>query len=289
VPDAVRTAAINVVGAFFERLCHVDREVLGSAHVDPERYLKNIEALNQRFPIFGKQVLEIGSGFGISLAVMLKQFGADAYGIEPDSEGFGESFAQAQEVLKANNLDIGRLIDAYGEKLPFPDGHFDIVYSNNVLEHTAEPAVVLKEAFRVLRPGGTLFLEVPNYLALYEGHYLIFQPPILWKSLLPAWIRWVYRRDPSFARSLRTEINPPWFRKTFSKVAEIYPLRLDSLGEEQFLRRLSGQFEFQTAAVQGNAGWAIRTLQRFNWKNWVGHTLITLQAHYPLVVIATRL
>jgi len=38
-----------------------------------------------------------------------------------------------------------RVIDAAGELLPFGDASFDVVYSNNVLEHTSKPAQVLRE------------------------------------------------------------------------------------------------------------------------------------------------
>jgi hypothetical protein len=37
---------------------------------------------------------------------------------------------------------------------------------------------------RVLRPGGLLHMEMPNYLSYFEGHYLVFQPPIIWKPML---------------------------------------------------------------------------------------------------------
>jgi ubiquinone/menaquinone biosynthesis C-methylase UbiE len=46
--------------------------------------------------------------------------------------------------------------------LPFPDGHFDHVVMLAVLEHLTEPEKVLREAYRVIAPGGSLILTWPS-------------------------------------------------------------------------------------------------------------------------------
>lgn len=50
--------------------------------------------------------------------------------------------------------------------LPYEDGSFDLVVSMEVIEHTSDPVAWTKEALRVLRPGGALFLTTPNYDSL---------------------------------------------------------------------------------------------------------------------------
>ena len=58
--------------------------------------------------------------------------------------------------------------------LPFPDGHFDIVISNHVIEHVGDPEAQrnhLHEMRRVLRPGGIAYLAVPNRWMVIEPHY----------------------------------------------------------------------------------------------------------------------
>jgi ubiquinone/menaquinone biosynthesis C-methylase UbiE len=50
-------------------------------------------------------------------------------------------------------------VQALATALPFPDHSFDVVWSNYVLEHVAEPETMLSEIMRVLKPGGHLFIS----------------------------------------------------------------------------------------------------------------------------------
>jgi SAM-dependent methyltransferase len=63
------------------------------------------------------------------------------------------------------NVDIGPFphveVIAQSESLPFPDGCFDLVVSQAVLEHVADPGAAAKEMLRVLKPGGELYAEIP--------------------------------------------------------------------------------------------------------------------------------
>lgn len=98
----------------------------------------------------GKKVLEIGVGMGADFLRWVRA-GADATGIDLTERAVELTRRRlADEDLKA---DV-RVADA--ESLPFPDGHFDIVYSWGVLHHTPDPARALAEAQRVLAPGGQL-------------------------------------------------------------------------------------------------------------------------------------
>jgi len=288
VPQHIGESVITTFGAFFEKINGIDRTTLGKDHVNPTRYEENIALLNSCVPLVGKKLLEIGTGYGISLALILIHYGADAVGIEPASVGFDDSYKGARAILAENQLDPGRVINASGEQLPFDNESFDVVYSNNVLEHTTDPRQVLREAVRVLKPGGTLYVEVPNYLSYFEGHYMIPQPPILWRGLLPAWVRWVYRRDSGFAKTLHTEINPVWLRKRLREINTEFPIEVLTLGEARFLARLAQPFKFQTDSVRGIARKAIKLIQALNWRNWVGRLIVKAQGHYPIILVAIR-
>ena len=59
------------------------------------------------------------------------------------------------------DVHAGEHVDVVGpaDELPFEDGRFDVVVATQMLEHVPDPARVLREAHRVLRPGGVLLLS----------------------------------------------------------------------------------------------------------------------------------
>lgn len=282
IPPGVRKLAEESLGKFFEPISGVDRHTSAADFLDLSKSMKRAFTLSRYTPLEGKRTLEIGSGFGTNLAVWIKEFSVDGFGVEPSGVGFEQGFDASRQLLLANGIDPQRVVSGTGESLPFPDESFDITYSANVLEHTTDPERVLLEAMRVLRPGGILHMEIPNYLSYFEGHYMVFQPPILWKPMLEWWVKVVFGRDPAFARTLQTQINPVWLRKTVKKVSRTFPLEMVSLGEDLFLERLSRPFQFETQAVGGRTGRAIGILQAINRGNWLGRLIVALQGYYPI-------
>ena len=57
-----------------------------------------------------------------------------------------------------------------GEHLPFRDGSFDVVVLNEVIEHVQDDAATLREALRVIAPGGHVVIYAPNRLFPFETH-----------------------------------------------------------------------------------------------------------------------
>lgn len=102
------------------------------------------------------RVLDIGAGRGEMLEAARAE-GWTAVGIEPS-----ESFARYCE--EHTGAEIRR---RPVEECGFEAGYFDAVILSAVLEHLYNPDETIREISRVLRPGGALFVDVPNETGLY--------------------------------------------------------------------------------------------------------------------------
>ncbi|MDQ6732145.1 MAG: class I SAM-dependent methyltransferase, partial [Actinomycetota bacterium] len=93
------------------------------------------------------QVLDIGCG----TAWLAEDFGRYV-GIDPASEPVAAAVRRGLDVRQASVAD----------RLPFDDERFDGVILKDVLEHLDDPVFAVREALRVLRPGGTVFASSPD-------------------------------------------------------------------------------------------------------------------------------
>jgi hypothetical protein len=105
--------------------------------------------------------------------------------------------------------------------------------------------------------------------------------------MLPQWVR-LLGRDPAFARTMRTEINPVWCRRAVKQVSREFPVTLLSLGDEVFLERLAQPFQFEMERTAGSLGKLIGAVQRINIGNWIGRSIVAAQGHYPIYLTLRR-
>lgn len=96
----------------------------------------------------GARLLEIGCGMGTDL-LQFARGGARCTGVDLTPR----SIEITRHRFALYNLP-GDFMIADGEQLPFADASFDVVYSNGVLHHTPDTERAVREAHRVLRPGG---------------------------------------------------------------------------------------------------------------------------------------
>jgi SAM-dependent methyltransferase len=99
-------------------------------------------------------MLDLGAGAGIVDQMNFRELASRVCGVDLDPRVVDNPF-----------LDEGRVSDA-GE-IPFPDESFDIVFSDNVLEHLEIPDQVFREVARVLKRGGAFMFKTPN-----KWHYM---------------------------------------------------------------------------------------------------------------------
>jgi 2-polyprenyl-3-methyl-5-hydroxy-6-metoxy-1,4-benzoquinol methylase len=128
------------------------------------------------------RMMDLGAGLGmVSEEAAVR--GATPVAIEPGN-GFREI---ALERIRRSGSGV--VIAAMAEHLPFRDGCFDVVVGLQVLEHVQDPAAVIREVYRILKPGGWFYLTCPNYLSFCEGHY-----DVVWLPLLPKFLASLYLR-----------------------------------------------------------------------------------------------
>ncbi|HUG15515.1 MAG TPA: methyltransferase domain-containing protein, partial [Thermomicrobiales bacterium] len=109
----------------------------------------------------GQRVLDCGCGEGYGSA-LLAETAAEVVGLDRDARVV--EFAAAKYALS----DRLRFIASDAERLPFDDGAFDLITCFQVLEHLHDARSFLREARRVLAPGGALLLTTPNVLVAGE-------------------------------------------------------------------------------------------------------------------------
>jgi 2-polyprenyl-6-hydroxyphenyl methylase/3-demethylubiquinone-9 3-methyltransferase len=104
----------------------------------------------------GLSVLDLGCGGGF-MAEALAQRGAKVVGVDPSAP----AIEAAREHARAAGLAIDYRVGT-GEAIPAADQSLDCVVIVDVLEHVADPAAVLAEIHRVLKPGGLLLFDTLN-------------------------------------------------------------------------------------------------------------------------------
>lgn len=100
----------------------------------------------------GETVLDLGSGGGIDVLLSAKRVGptGKAYGLDMTDEMLN----LARENQKRSGIGNVEFLKGEIESIPLPDNSVDVIISNCVINLSADKDKVLKEAFRVLKPGG---------------------------------------------------------------------------------------------------------------------------------------
>jgi arsenite methyltransferase len=124
----------------------------------------------------GETVLDLGSGGGIDVLLSAKR-------VEPTGKAYGldmteEMLALARENQKQAGIENVEFLKGEIENIPLPDNSVDVVISNCVINLSADKDRVLREAFRVLKPGGRF--AVSDVVVRGEVHESVRRSMLLW-------------------------------------------------------------------------------------------------------------
>lgn len=137
--------------------------------------------LDRLGPLLPRRILDVGSGYGFLLS-LLEQEGIETDGIElsPSAAEHSRSICRAPIAVQSAE-----------QPFPYPDGRFGAVVLNDTVEHLREYDRCLREAHRVLAPGGVLFVQTLNANSLA-------------RALLGR--RWSWYQDPTHVHMLTPRI-----------------------------------------------------------------------------------
>lgn len=124
----------------------------------------------------GQTVLDLGSGGGIDVLLSASRVGpaGKAYGLDMTDD----MLALARENQRQANVENVEFLKGEIESIPLPDNSVDVIISNCVINLSADKDRVLREAFRVLKPGGRF--AVSDVVVRGEVDQRVRQSMLLW-------------------------------------------------------------------------------------------------------------
>ncbi|WP_437673365.1 class I SAM-dependent methyltransferase [Sorangium sp. So ce131] len=180
---------------------------------DRPHYWKVYQGMVDEAVAPAKDVIHLGCGplwFGKVATVPLD--GKTIYAVDPDEQALARNPAPHH-------------IRAFGDAIPLPDGCVDVIAADHLLEHVEKPEALMREAHRLLRPGGRFVFTAPNLLS-YTG---------LATHLTPYWFHKLYvdllRSNSS--KTTKGDAYPTFFRMNtvwaVDRIAKETGFRVDKL------------------------------------------------------------
>jgi ubiquinone/menaquinone biosynthesis C-methylase UbiE len=150
----------TIVRQFWEaEPCGTSEDIVGNLPKESLEWFERIEKYRYSMEPFifsvaqfdqhkGKRMLEVGVGAGTD-HLQWARAGAECHGVDLTDAGIETTRCHLKYYGFTSDL---QRVDA--EHLPFPDNHFDLIYSWGVIHHSERPEQILGEIHRVLKPGG---------------------------------------------------------------------------------------------------------------------------------------
>lgn len=132
---------------------------------------RRLSIVRKYVPLKGRRILDDGCGVG-TYVERFRRFSGQVHGVDVDPD----RVAEASKTLP--NIQC-----APAEQLPYPDSSFDVVFSNEVIEHVEYDRQAVAEAVRVTADGGYVVIFAPNRLYPFETHGAYFGKRFVFKLI----------------------------------------------------------------------------------------------------------
>jgi len=164
-PEAKLAEMLAQWASFMKWHPNYEKWLVGRIHQEDYQQARINNLLDVIGDLSRKRILDLGCGMG-GLSVALRREGFDVIPLDFNIDYCRITKLRGQRYV----LDINP-INAMGESLPLKSELFDAITLFDVLEHVQRPAYVLRELYRVLKPGGSVFATVINRYAFRDPHY----------------------------------------------------------------------------------------------------------------------
>lgn len=145
---------------------------------------RRLDMIRDYVRVEGARVLDIGCGIGAYVGKFC-ELGARAFGVDVDADKLADA-------RREKNLDL--LAVSVSEALPFLDNSFDAILLHEVIEHVADDRQTIREAQRVVKPGGRVIVFAPNRLYPFETHGAYFGKHYVFGNIpLIGWLPDIFR------------------------------------------------------------------------------------------------
>lgn len=216
------------------------------------------------------RLLDFGCGAG-GVVLELRRRGISSFGCDISLEGTAIEETLDHSGLPIPVAEILREMEPDAPQIPFPDGYFDIVISNQVLEHVVDLPFAFREIRRVLKPGGCSIHFFPTRWDPMEAHVCIpFGTIFRGRSYLRFWANLGIRNQFQKGKSANevANLNYDYLRQHtfYHSRARLREMLGDSFPMHSFIDR-----EVREAAANRPG--------LVPWKKWVLKAIITLHLH----------
>ena len=149
IPDSINQNYDLDVNEYWDHLDKLEDLDNQKEAIDQYGVLQNLTA-----PFQNKTALDIGSGIGQTM-LALKKHGFDVYGLEPSPSFYHKAIEWTG--FDSDKFQLSSLEDA-----SYPENTFDYISFLNVLEHLYDPDKAIQQTLNWLKPGGLMFICIPN-------------------------------------------------------------------------------------------------------------------------------
>lgn len=165
------------------------------------------------------RILDLGSATGFKALALQHLFpNARITGIDPDHRAIDIARTMASHIDRRHFPHTPTYVVGAGEHLPYPDQSFDLIICAQVIEHVQDVNSCLNEIARVLKSGGYLYIEAPNYIWPLEPHLGILVPPLCPKPIMRLLARLQGAGgSATFVDHLRL-VHPFWVERKFTEL-----------------------------------------------------------------------